>query len=185
MSAVGGICGPRFRRICRRVSMAASILAVIVIVAVVVLVWPASLGGQFVLAGVSGHAHNHGLHDGDLLIARKAADYTPGDLVVIETYRNGDRSRAIQPIVAKLGPSDYLVSIGPGVLGEPWPVSGESILGREVLVVRHGAQVASLFLNPWFLGIAVTILVAVLLWPQRVPSDPPAPTPEAETLTRV
>jgi len=185
--SAGGVIGLRRpSRVRHWVSVVASTIAVIAILAVVVVVWPASLGGQFVLAGVSGNAHNHGLHEGDLLVARKAVDYHPGDLIVIETYRNGDRSRMIQPVVANLGPHDYLVSIGPGVVGEPWPVSRESILGREILVIPQGARVALLFLNPWFLGIAVTTLVAVLLWPQRDPDDaPPVPNADSDPLTPV
>lgn len=139
---------------------------------IVVKWFSASLGGQFQMAGLTGSAPNHGLYDGDLLIAKRSDHYHVGETVVIETYRNGASTRLIAPIVGDLGSEAFLVRLGPGLTGEPWPISQKSILGQQALVIPHGATVASLFVKPWFLGLVVAALVAVMLWPQRPDPEP-------------
>ena len=160
------------RRVRRRLPVA--LFGALLIVMWIVFLRPVGLGGPLGMVWVSGSSMEPALHSGDLVLTMRASDYDVGDVVAFEIPEGGI---VIHRVIAEQ--SDGYRFQGDNRDGvDPWTLPPDSITGREVLLVPHGATVLALLRNP--VTLATLTAFFTFLWFLR--RDDPAPAPSGETI---
>ncbi len=130
---------------------------------------PASLGGGTSYVIVVGSSMEPALYDGDLVLARRAADYEQGDLVVMHAAYGGETVAVIHRLFDRVGQSEWHTK-GDNVSHlDPWVVSDNEIVGRYWFhVPQVGNWFAWLTTHPWQYGAGASLLTLfVYLLPTR------------------
>lgn len=144
-------------------------LAGLAVVAAVVLIWPARLGGASVLVVVQGRSMEPTHRSGDLVVARTTDDVATGDVVV---YRIPDGQPGAGQLVMH-----RLMSIRPDgrlvLQGDNRRLPDDVVLGREDVVARAVLglgpwPIRVLGLSPYLSALGLALVVGWYLWPPPV-----------------
>lgn len=163
----------RARRTARRLGR---FLAGLALVAVVVLIWPARLGGASVLVVVQGRSMEPTHRSGDLVVARVVDDVTTGDVVVYRIPEGQPGAgQLVMHRVRSIRPDGRLV-----LQGDNRRLPDDLVLGREDVVARavFGLgpwPIRVLGLSPYLSALGLALVVGWYLWPP--PAVPTARRP--------
>lgn len=147
-------------------------VAGLLLVALLALLWPQSLGGRVAYVRVSGRSMLPTLHEQDLAVVVREPSYRVGDAVA---YRVPAGDIAAGAVVI------HRVVGGDGVAGfttrgdalpavDSWQPRASDVLGRVVLHVPRAGQALAELTRPWALGLLVAgLTVLVTAWPPRRP----------------
>jgi len=136
-------------------------------IAVVLAIWPATLGGWLSLTIVSGTSMQPTHYTGDMVIGWRTSDYQPGDIVVY-TIPEGQQGEGYQ-IIHRLRSVDadgaWTVRGDNRSAPDPWHPTGRDILGEEIFAI-DGAGNGLKFL-PIVLALVAGVFVTIGLWPRK------------------
>ena len=135
------------------------------VVVVAALLWPRSLGGATTLVVVRGDSMLPGASDGDLVVAREAAVYAPGDVVVfrVATGRAG-RDAHVMHRVLSIGRDGTVVTKGDNrITADGLPTTIGDLVGTRRITVPAGGRVLWLLSRWWVLGAIGGAIVTVHL----------------------
>jgi signal peptidase I len=141
-------------------------------IAAMVFTWffllPANMGGFNTFTIVSGRSMEPTFHTGDLVIARPASSYKPGDVVI---YKIPDPDLASYRIVHRI---DHQNSDGRYAMRgdnqkhtDPWLLTKGDILGEQVLSLAKGGYILANLRNPLFLALVFGGFVTYAAWPSK------------------
>lgn len=147
------------------------VISGLLLVAVVILIWPAAWGGIFSFAIVSGTSMQPTYHTGDVVLAMKRGAYEPGDVIVYTVDQDGQTGRVVHRIVEQLPNGNYITNGDNKPATDPWEVKPDWINGEVVQVLPQAAQVLLIIRSPVFLAIICGLLVTAALWPRAKKDD--------------
>jgi signal peptidase I len=129
---------------------------------------PANMGGFNTFTIVSGRSMEPTFHTGDLVIARPAGSYKPGDVVI---YKIPDPELAKYRIVHRIDHQNsdgrYAIKGDNQKHTDPWLLTKGDILGAEVLSLAKGGYIVANLRNPWFLALVFGGFVTYAAWPSK------------------
>lgn len=148
------------QRVPRKLAEAASTL---LLLGIIVLLWPASLGGDVSYVVVSGSSMEPGLHTGDLVLVREQDTYEPGDVVAfrIPDGDMGAGTQVIHRITGGDGSTGYTTQGDNKNGDDPWSPTDADVVGKRWLLVPGGGNVATSLHTP--LGFAAMVGGGVFL----------------------
>jgi signal peptidase I len=130
--------------------------------------WPTSLGGSSLFVVVRGKSMEPTYHQGDLLYARTARDYEPGDIAVyrIPEGQPGAGALVVHRIKRVLANATYVFE------GDNKTSPDDVTLRRRDLIAKPIADLGNLptralILLPIALTIVAATSVTIALWPDR------------------
>ena len=117
-------------------------------------VWPPSLGGSISQIMVSGTSMLPTLHQGDLVVLRKARTYAVGDVVA---YPGPGGYLVIHRILDREG-DEFTFQGDNNSFVDPWTATSDQISGKQLLAIpKVGAYFGSLK-TPWLMAAVVSFL---------------------------
>lgn len=116
----------------------------VVLVVVYLMVAPASLGGGFKSATISGISMNPLLHVGDLAVVREQRTYNVGDIVL---YQSEIGAQVLHRIVAKSGNTFTLKGDNNSFEDSEHPTN-EQVIGKYLFMAPSGGKTLSLLRSP-------------------------------------
>jgi signal peptidase I len=133
----------------------------VLVAAVVVVAWPAQLGGNLSLVVVSGHSMDGTYHTGDLLLTWPQAGYDTGDVVV---YRvpDGEPASGLRVVHRIVGTQDgHFTTQGDNRdTTDIWAPTSADVDGRPFLRVPAGGLALRWLFSP----IALALVSAVCIY---------------------
>ena len=152
-------------RFVRRLTRLAALLAVLGVLA---LCWPARLGGSTSYVMVSGDSMEPTMHTGDLAVVRRQRAYRPGDVVA---FRVADGEvGAGHVVIHRIHAGDergYVLQGDNKRHPDPWRPARDDILGRRVLLVPRAGQALQTVANPITLGLMAGLAAALFVLAPR------------------
>jgi signal peptidase I len=143
--------------------------------ALIMALWPTSLGGRISYSEVSGHSMLPTYQPGDLVIAVAVPSYSAGDPVVYRVPKGevGGGLHVIHRIVAGNGSTGFTMKGDHNEFVDPWKPRRGDIVGRVMLrLPRLGGWLAWLA-RPVNVGIlCASITVTCMLWPRSARKAP-------------
>ncbi|MDP3972773.1 MAG: signal peptidase I [Candidatus Nanopelagicales bacterium] len=156
-------------------------LMMLIAIVMLLIAWPAWLGGPFGLTVVSGISMEPTYHTGDVVLTVKSySGYDIGDVIVYTVEVEGTRGTVIHRVVAKNPDGTYITQGDNKKFADPWPVQPDMIRGRVLALIPQGLRVLSVLRSPLAWLPLFGILVAKALWPAREPKTPDEPELEQE-----
>lgn len=146
------------------------------IVALTVVLWPASLGGATTWITVTGASMEPTYHLGDLVLARSGGDHDVGDVVVFAVPEGtAAGSLVIHRIVDRRDDGSWVTQGDNRDTADQWRVHDEHVVGRPVLQLPRAGRLAG---SGTPVAAILGLAVALWLWPRRDdPAPPPPPAP--------
>lgn len=151
-------------------------------VAVLVWLWPASLGGRASFAVVHGHSMEPRFHSGDLVIAQRQADYAVGDIVVFRARftTGGAVAGLVVHRIVEIRADGTIVTQGDHrATADHFPLQEADVVGRVRARVPRASTLLWLLSRWWVLAPMTGLVTALTLWPQHQrpdgDGDEPAP----------
>lgn len=139
----------------------------ILITVAALIAWPASHGGPFCLAVVSGVSMQPTYHTGDLVIAAKSSHYSIGDVIVYEVADGDIHGRVIHRIVTQLPDGNFQTRGDNKPYPDPWEVRPGWIYGHAITMIPQGYKAIALLRSPLVLAVICGLFVTIILWPCR------------------
>lgn len=134
----------------------------------IVVAWPAALGGFFTWTVVSGISMEPTLYQGDLVLGvRQPGGYEIGQTIIYRLEQDGHEGNVIHRIVAINPDGTYVTKGDNRELPDSWAVQPDWIRGRLLYSFPGGSRVLLLIRSPFFWIIPFALLVIRLLWPER------------------
>jgi len=144
-----------------------------VVACLIVLIWPASLGGAFGVVTVAGHSMEPTYELGDVVLTWKQ----PVELGDVILYRVPQASPgAGNPVIHRViggGPSGWETQGDNMAKPDTWRPSDGDVLGVTLFKVPLDYRFLALLRSWWFVSAAAGFAVALMLWPD----DPGAAGP--------
>ena len=111
---------------------------------------PTSIGGPATYVWVSGDSMEPTLHDGDLVILRRADTYRPGDIVAFRVGPGepGAGRHVIHRIIGGSAETGFITQGDNKERPDRWRPTGRDVVGAEAFVVPGGGQVIGLLRDP-------------------------------------
>jgi signal peptidase len=174
-----------------------------VLVAAIVILWPASYGGVTGLTLVRGNSMIPTYHTGDLVISVKFPSYLPGQIVsyTVPAGQPGAGGRVIHRIFSVSDSGVYTTKGDNNPETDPWHFQSSDVMGTALVAVPQVGSVLGVLSNPSVIGLFGGLLATLLLWrsdPKRerhsrhnhpavvaVPIAPPIDAPAAPLPARV
>lgn len=132
-----------------------------IVATVVVVAWPAQLGGNLSLVVVSGHSMDGTYRSGDLLFAWPAAEYAAGDVVV---YRvpGGEPASGLRVVhrIVDVQDGRFTTQGDNRDTTDIWTPTAADVDGRPFMVLPAGGLVLRWLLSP----IALALVAAVCIY---------------------
>jgi signal peptidase len=143
-------------------------LFTLALIALVVYLWPAGLGGNTRLVIVSGHSMEPTYDFGDIVIARDGGRPHVGDAVVFEVPDGTAKGMLVIHRIIEVDDDGYFVTQGDNRdTPDQWQLTDDNIVGHPWLSVPKGGQ-AVWFLRQWnVLAVLLGLLVVFALWPHH------------------
>jgi signal peptidase len=136
--------------------------------ALLLLMWPQSLGGRVAYVKVDGHSMDPTFHTGDLAVVRRQSSYQLGDAVAYRIPRGefGAGALVIHRLKAGDGLNGYVTRGDNRTIDDPWHPRTQDVVGRvRTDIPGLGVQIAR-FTRPIYLGgLVAALTVAVMLVP--------------------
>jgi signal peptidase I len=152
----------------RLVPLLRSAAGMLLILGLVPVFWPASLGGQVSYVMVSGSSMEPGMHDGDLVAVRSKAHYDIGETIAyrIPDGDAGAGNLVIHRIVGGDGASGYLTQGDNRDSVDLWLPTDGDVLGAQWVHIPSGGNAMAAMRAPVPLAAAAAAVTVVLvLWP--------------------
>ena len=146
----------------------------ILFVALAYLFLPLALGGHTSYVIVSGTSMEPGLHTGDLVLARPAAHYEPGQTVAYRVPKGepGEGFMVIHRIVGTNADGTFLVQGDNKQAPDQWHPAATDVVGRRWVMVPQGGRWLLWLRNPIvFGGLVASLTVASLLMHEETPTS--------------
>jgi len=151
-------------------------IMMLIAVALLVIAWPAWLGGPFGLTVVSGISMEPTYHTGDVVLTVKSySGYEVGDVIVYTVEIEGTRGSVIHRVTGVNPDGTYRTQGDNKKFPDPWPVQPDMIRGRVLALIPQGLKVLSVLRSPMAWIPLFGILVVRALWPSRDPDRPEEP----------
>lgn len=139
---------------------------VIILLVALVLLWPATLGGNFGMVIVAGPSMEPTYSLGDLVVTWKTEPHV-GDVV---TYRIPEGNPAAgQLVIHRIvggDPSGWVTQGDNAAEPDLWQPSNDDILGETILHLPGVGTVFNALRSPLAVAVAGGLLAVVLLWPK-------------------
>ena len=168
----------------RRIAMAAGTIA---LVAFVILMWPAALGGKATWVSVEGTSMLPNLKTGDLVFAW-SGPVAIGDVVLYEVPVADPGGNIVHRLVSGNAIDGWIAQGDNKPEPDPWTISDDKVLGRMVFSVPMVGTLLSVVQGSTALAVAVGLLVtvAIIVWPtSRKPTVPSGASARDQALRKV
>jgi signal peptidase I len=145
-----------------------SAAGLLLILGLVPVFWPASLGGQVSYVMVSGSSMEPGMHDGDLVAVRSKAGYDIGETIAYRIPEGdaGTGNLVIHRIVGGDGTSGYVTQGDNRDSTDLWLPTDADVLGAQWVHIPSGGNAMVAMRAPIPLAAAAAAVTVVLvLWP--------------------
>jgi signal peptidase len=157
----------------------------VLVLALLALAWPTTLGGATGYVVVSGHSMEPTYYTGDLVITRSDAPVRPGS-VIVYTVPEGEPGAGL-PVVHRVlrnAPDGGWVTQGdnnPSI--DPWTPTAQDVSGTVVAHLPKAGYVLVYAKSPLVLAAAGALVVGWILWPRQdtTDTDTTAPRPDTDT----
>ena len=151
---------------------AVSLLFTLAIIAAVVYLWPAPLGGETRLVIVSGHSMEPTYDLGDIVVTRGGGTPEVGDTVVFEVPDGNAEGMLVIHRIVDVDDDGFFITQGDNRdTPDQWPLTADDIVGEPLLHVPKGGVAVRFFQQLWVLAIVIGLLVVLILWPSRDDED--------------
>lgn len=151
-------------------------IMMLVAVALLLVAWPAWLGGPFGLTVVSGISMEPTYHTGDVVLTVKSySGYEIGDVIVYTVEIEGTRGSVIHRVTGVNPDGTYRTQGDNKKFADPWPVQPDMIRGRVLALIPQGLKALSVLRSPMAWIPLFGILVVRALWPARDSGRPDEP----------
>jgi signal peptidase I len=158
----------------RTVDIAMSVLAVLTI-ALLVVAWPARLGGSATLVFISGPSMEPTLQSEDLVIAKKRSEVHVGDVIV---YRVSEGPAAGQLIVHRVIGGNVTTGLTTkgdnNPTADPYRPTGKDVVGKVWIQSGQGGLLRGglrLLVTPWIWAVFGALVAFVVSWRVVVARD--------------
>jgi signal peptidase len=157
------------RRRLRRIGRWLGGIALVLVIAVIALGWPASLGGRTSYSIVSGHSMNPTYHTGDLVVVQRARTYHVGDIVVYRVPAGEPASGqcVVHRIVGGSNVTGYVTKGDNNPSVDIWVPRNADIQGRAVALIPQAGWVLRQGRDPLLYAALGGLYCARLLWPTK------------------
>jgi signal peptidase len=144
-------------------------LLVLITLAVVVYLWPASLGGRTHFVVVQGHSMEPTFHLGDVVIARTNDDPKVGDIIVYHVPKDSPAAgMLIIHRVTSIWPDGTLQTQGDNRKEpDPFHITKGDVMGTPVRAIPHLGRLIGLSSSPLIVALAAGLLTVFVLWPDE------------------
>ena len=142
---------------------------VLLTLAVVIYLWPASLGGRTHFVVVQGHSMEPTFHLGDVVIARTNDDPKVGDIIVYHIPKGTPGTgMLIIHRVKSVWPDGTLQTQGDNRKEpDPFHITAGDVMGTPVRAIPHLGRLIGLSTSPLIVAIAAGLLTIFVLWPDE------------------
>jgi signal peptidase I len=146
-----------------------SVAGVVAMLAVVVLLLPASLGGRIGLSIVDGTSMVPTYHSGDLVVTERFTTPTRGDVIVyrVPDGQAGAGAHVIHRIVGGDATHGFVTKGDHRKSVDPWHPKAGDVTGHVLFVVPGGGHLLRLVFNLRNIGLVTVLLLAWALWPRH------------------
>lgn len=143
------------------------ILGWAILIAILVLIWPSSLGGATTIVVVSGQSMEPTYHSGDLVVLRKRANYEVGDVIA---YRPFDTVRAsvIHRITAIDEAGGLMIRGDNNDFDDPFEITHDDIQGAALFMVPKVGKFFVFLSSPWVWISLLLIAVGIYFYPPKI-----------------
>ena len=160
----------------RRVRRVGSALVTTTIVALVVFLWPARLGGSTNLVVVRGTSMEPVYHLNDIVITRTSRDYDIGDIVVFKIPDGvGEGMLVIHRLVGRRADGSWITEGDNRDTPDDFRLHDSDLLGEPVAVLPRAGRVVQFVSSVDVVAVALGLFGVLLLWPGRRARAPIAP----------
>ena len=149
-----------------------SLLFTVALVATVIFLWPAPLGGSTRLVIVSGSSMEPTYDFGDVVVTRGGDRPSVGDAVVFAVPNGTAKGMLVIHRIIGVDDEGYFVTQGDNRdTPDQWQLTDDDIVGQPLLHVPKGGH-AVWFLQQWMvIAVLLGLLVMFLLWPTKDPQN--------------
>ena len=152
----------------RRARRLGSALVTTTIVALVVFLWPARLGGSTNLVVVRGTSMEPVYHLNDIVITRTSHDYDIGDIVVFKIPDGvGEGMLVIHRLVGRRADGTWITEGDNRDTPDDFHVRDGDLLGKPVAVLPRAGRAVQFVSNVDVVAVALGLFGVLLLWPGR------------------
>lgn len=143
---------------------AATALFLISVLAWVIFLRPANLGGPLTYVIVSGESMEPTLSQGDLAVVRKQPTYAPGDVIAFKVAEgeSGEGAIVIHRIVER-GPDGYVMQGDNKPIVDIWTPVDDEVTGKLWFHLDGAGKVLALGRSPLLLALFAAVLAFVLV----------------------
>lgn len=153
--------GPLWRR-------TLSLVFTVAVVAFVVYLWPAMLGGSTRLVIVSGHSMEPTYELRDIVVVRDSEDTRIGDVVVFEIPEGEAESMLVIHRVLELDDEGFFITQGDNrTTPDQWQLTEDDIVGKPLAHIPKGGLALGIIQNTWVIALLVGLVALCLLWPDQ------------------
>lgn len=160
----------------------------VAIIAAVVYLWPARLGGGTNMVVVRGTSMEPEYHLNDVVISREADNYEVGDIVLFSIPEGvGEGMLVIHRLVGQRDDGSWITQGDNRDVPDEFELYDEDLRGKPVFVAPRAGRLIVWANNVYVLSTTIGLLVILLLWPKKpdpelvVEAEPPAELGELET----
>lgn len=145
-----------------------------VVACLVVLIWPASLGGALGVVTIAGHSMEPTYDLGDVVITWKEP-VEVGDVILfrVPAGEPGEGNPVIHRVIGG-GPGGWETQGDNMPIPDIWRPSGRDVLGVAKFRIPLDAWYLALLRSWWFVSGAAGLTVALMLWPDETHDHPRA-----------
>jgi signal peptidase I len=149
-----------------------AILQLGLLLVLVLVLRPPSLGGTTGYTIVSGHSMEPTYHTGDIVVTRPEPDLAVGDVIVYEVPDGepGAGHHVIHRIIGGDAVEGFITQGDNNPYADPWRPKPHDVIGTVVLLIPQGANVLVIATGPLGVGAVAALAFLWLLWP-RTPED--------------
>ncbi len=147
---------------------ALSALFTVAILASVVYLWPARLGGETRLVVVRGTSMEPVYHLNDIVVSREADDYEVGDIVVFSIPEGaGEGMLVIHRLVGQRDNGSWITQGDNRDSPDEFELYDDDLHGKPVIVAPRAGRLIVWSNNIYVLSVTLGLLVVFLLWPKK------------------
>ena len=152
----------------RRARRIGSALVTTVVVALVVFLWPARLGGSTNLVVVRGTSMEPVYHLNDIVVARTASDYDVGDIVVFRIPDGvGEGMLVIHRLIGRRDDGSWITEGDNRDTPDDFRIHDDDFVGKPVFVLPRAGRLVQWVSNVDVVAVALGLCGVLLLWPTR------------------
>jgi signal peptidase len=167
------------------------------LIAAIVFLWPARLGGSTNMVVVRGTSMEPLYHLNDIVVAREAGSYAVGDVVLFSIPSGvGKGMLVIHRLVGIRDDGSWITQGDNRDTADRFELHDADLKGTPQLLLPKAGRLLALLSNVYVIALTIDLLVMVLLWPRlrsgsavprkpstRRPAEPAPATPRLPQLS--